>query len=260
MLFDTHTHLNFPEFNEDRELILQKLSEDKIWITNVGTDFVSSKSAVELAEQTPLGVYATVGMHPSELGNFEEDQFANLITSKVVAVGECGLDYYHKETTPDHQKQLFSSQIAFAQKHTLPLVIHCRDIVGSTKAYEDVLDILKSSYTGIGIIHSFTDSWETAKKFLDLGFYVALNGIIFFDKSGNLEEVCKNLPSDRILTETDAPFLTPPPNRGKRNTPANVRLVAEKIAELRGEEFDVVCDQTYKNALSVFKINPSLSS
>lgn len=250
MYFDTHTHVNFPEYNHDREGILKQCSNEKIWITNVGVDFETSKQAVDLASGFDRGVYAAIGLHPTEIQSFNEDEFAGLITKKVVAVGECGLDYYHKDTSVVKQKAEFVDQIHFAQKHSLPLIIHCRD------AYDDLIEILKAEHTGpAGIIHSFTDSWETAKRFLDLGFYIGLNAILIFDKTGRLTDVAKNAPSDRILTETDAPFLTPPPERSKRNVPMNVKTVAARIGELRGVSQEKIGEMTYNNALKVFDIH-----
>ncbi len=252
MLFDSHTHINFRDFDQDREELLKKYQKEQIWITNVGTDLASSKSGVVLADKFEKGVYATIGLHPTDSpkSSFDEDSFAELIGPKVVAIGECGLDYFHEKSDEGKQRQkdIFLQQIAFAQKQGLPLVIHCRD------AYEDLLQIIKSEYEGQAIIHSFTDSWETAKKFLDLGYYIALNAILIFDKSGNLAEVAKNLPSDRILIETDAPFLAPPPYRGKRNQPDYVRYVVEKIVQIRNESLEKVSELTFENALEVYGI------
>ena len=259
MLFDSHCHLNFSDFDPDRDEILKKCREEGIWMANVGTDYESSKGAVALAGKYDQGVYATIGVHPADnpSSGFDDAAFAGLITDRVVAVGETGLDYFHlPKENPDQakqfQKELFEEQIAFAQKNSLPLVIHCRD------AYEDLLEILKANYSGEAIIHSFTDSYQTAKKFLDLGFYIALNGILMFDKSGRLAEVCKNMPSDRILTETDAPFLSPPPHRGKRNEPLFVRYIAEKIAEIRSANSEEIFGQIFTNACRIYGIkNPT---
>jgi TatD DNase family protein len=251
MLFDTHCHVNFPEFDADREEVLKRSQIEKLWMTNVGCDYKSSKSAVEIADKFEEGVYATIGVHPTDsTESFDEEKYTLLLSSnKVVAIGECGLDYYHEkmETGRRQQATEFIKQIHFAQKHKLPLVIHCRD------AYHDLIPILKSEYTCDAIIHSFTDSWETAKKFLDMGYYIALNAILIFDKTGKLPEVAKNLPSDRILVETDAPFLSPV--RGKRNEPANVMKVVEKVAELRGEAVEKVAEYTFNNALKIYNIN-----
>ena len=178
-----------------------------------------------------------------------------MLTEKVVAVGECGLDYFRlpsdsdRESVIKKQKEEFVKQLHFAKKHKLPVIIHCRD------AYADLLEILKSEYAGLqGVAHSFTDTWEIAKKFLDLGFYIALNGILTFDKTGKLAEVVANTPADRLLTETDAPYLTPPPYRGKRNEPSYVEFVAEKIAEIKGVEKEEVEETTTQNARDLYKI------
>jgi TatD DNase family protein len=263
-LFDTHCHVNFPDFN-DQDEVIKRSADANIWMTNVGCDFNSSKSAVELADKLEEGVYATVGLHPTDSKeSFDEEKYSELISPKVVAIGECGLDYYRLEAAGSREQEIakqkseFIKQIHFAQKHSLPLVIHCRDLpspeLRQAGAYEDLLSIMKSEFKGQAIIHSFTDSWETAKKFLDLGYCIAFNGIVFFDKSGKLAEVVKNMPSDRILTETDAPFLAPPPHRGKRNEPSYVKFVAEKIAEIRGEDFEKVSEYTFNNALKIYGI------
>ncbi len=249
-IFDTHTHVNFSQFDSDREEILKRSQADVLWMTNVGCDFKSSKTGVELANRFETGVYATVGVHPTDSDEiFDEEKYSEIITSKVVAIGECGLDYYHEkqEVGIKRQKVEFIKQIHFAQKQGLPLVIHCRD------AYEDLIEILKAEYTGEAVVHSFTDSMETAKKFLDMGYYIGLNAILIFDKTSKLAEVAKNIPSDRMLTETDAPFLSP--IRGKRNEPANVVKVVEKIAELRGESIEKVSEYTFNNALKFYNIN-----
>jgi len=188
----------------------------------------------------------------SRAEEFDESEYEKLLNEKVVAVGETGLDYFrlpdeHKYDAIVKQKQAFISQINFAKKHNLALIVHCRD------AYDDVLDILQQHYReGRGVIHSFTDTWETAKKFLDFGFYVALNGILTFDKTGKLAEVALNTPIDRILIETDAPYLTPPPYRGKRNEPSYVKFVAEKIGEIRGLSAEKIGEQTFENAQRLF--------
>ncbi len=249
-LFDTHTHVNFPQFDADRDTILENAQQQQLWMTNVGCDFSSSKSAVELAARFEKGVYATIGQHPTDSQEeFNEDQFAELITDKVVAIGECGLDYYHEKDPAGRKQQAaeFIKQIHFAEKQGLPLVIHCRD------AYEDLIQIMKSEHQGLANIHSFTDSWDTAKKFLDMNYYIALNAILIFDKTEQLFEVAKNLPSDRILIETDAPFLSP--MRGKRNEPAFVSEVVKKIAEVRGENIEQVAEYTFNNALKFYNIN-----
>jgi TatD DNase family protein len=265
MYFDTHSHVQLAAYKEDRDAVMKRSLDGGVWMVNVGTSFQTSKDAVDLAGNYPEGVYASIGLHPGhtwhdendpdEMPNMRQESFnpadyEPLINDKVVAIGEIGLDYYRvpEDSAPAKtlQKKAFIDQLHFAQSHDLPIIIHCRD------AYEDTVEILKAEYKGAGIIHSFTDSWETAKKFLDLGFYLALNGILIFDKTGRLAEVCKNLPSDRILSETDAPYLTPPPNRGKRNEPLNVRQVVEKMAQIRGVGTSEMSELTFQNALTVY--------
>jgi TatD DNase family protein len=269
--FDTHTHVNFAAFKDDQKETIKRSLDAETWMINVGTQSDTSKSASDLAAKYEKGVYAAIGLHPvhtyqqmldeeeshfkSRAESFIEAEYESMLSDKVVAVGECGLDYFRMPTNEDPvrikklQKTEFVKQLNFAKKNGLPVIIHCRD------AYEDLLEILKSEYSGgQGVAHSFTDTWETAKKFLDIGFYVALNGILTFDKTGKLAEVVEKSPIDRLLTETDAPYLTPPPYRGKRNEPSYVRHVAEKIAEIKKISLQEVGERTFQNALDLFQI------
>ncbi len=268
--FDTHTHVNFAAFKADQDQTIKRALDNDTWMINVGTQINTSTAAVELANKFEKGVYAAIGLHPihtyqqvvdeeedhfrSHADSFDEVEFAKLLNDKVVAVGECGLDYFRlpetdKEAAIAKQKTEFIKQLHFAKQNKLPVIIHCRD------AYEDVLAILKAEYAGLpGVIHSFTDTWDTAKQFLDFGFYVALNGILTFDKTGKLAEVVDKASIDRLLTETDAPYLTPPPFRGKRNEPAYVQYVAAKMAEIKKLEPEVMGEQTFNNACKLFKI------
>lgn len=270
MYFDTHTHVNFAAFKDDRDDVIKRALDSKTWMINVGTQTDTSQSAVDLAKKYPQGVYAAIGLHPvhtyqqmldeeeshfrSRAESFDEAAYELMLSDKVLAVGECGLDYFrlpaeNKQEACRCQKQEFSKQLEFAKKHGLPVIIHCRD------AYKDLLEILKSEYSGSpGVAHSFTDTWDTAKKFLDLGFYIALNGILTFDKTDKLAEVVRNSPLDRLLTETDAPYLTPPPFRGKRNEPAYVRHVVAKISEIKKMDADEAGQNTFDNACELFQI------
>lgn len=271
MFFDSHCHVNFAAFNDDRDQAVKRAIEKQTWMINVGTQTDTSKSAVDLANKYPEGVYAAIGLHPvhtyqqmldeeeshfkSRAETFDDSVYESMLTDKVVGIGECGLDYFRMpqgadpEKIKNSQKQEFVKQLVFAKKHSLPVIIHCRD------AYEDLIEILKSEYSGFpGVAHSFTDTWETAKRFLDLGFYVALNGILTFDKTGKLAEVVKNCPPDRLLTETDAPYLAPPPYRGKRNEPSYVQYVVAKIAEIKNKPVEEVAELTFANACKLFNI------
>jgi len=270
MYFDTHTHVNFGAFKDDCDETIKRAQAAHTWMINVGTQTGTSQAALDLSQKYETGVYAAIGLHPvhtyQQMLDEEESHFKSraesfdgvvyeaMISEKVVAVGECGLDYFRlppegQEAVISKQKAEFVKQLHFAKKHGLPVIIHCRD------AYEDLIEILKNEYSGgQGVAHSFTDSWDTAKKFLDIGFYIALNGILTFDKSGKLAEVVQNTPMDRLLTETDAPYLTPPPYRGKRNEPSYVQYVAAKIAEIKKMSMEEAGDQTFENAVRLFKI------
>ncbi len=270
MFFDTHTHVNFTAFKDDADPVTKRALENQTWMVNVGTQYDTSKESASIALKYPQGVFAAIGLHPihtyqqmvdeeeshfkSREESFDEIKYAELLNDKVVAIGESGLDYFrlpesNKDSAIEKQQQAFFAQLRFAKKYKRPIIIHCRD------AYEDVLKILKSEYSdGPGVIHSFTDNWETAKKFLDIGFYVAFNGILTFDKTGKLAEVIEKMPSDRMLVETDAPYLTPPPFRGKRNEPMYVRYVVDKIAEIKKASSEEIAELTFRNACSLFNI------
>jgi len=260
--FDTHTHVDFEGYKDDADEVIQRALNNNTWLINVGTHFETSKSAVDTSAKYSQGVFAAVGLHPNytyqpHFETFEESKYEAMLTDKVVGIGECGLDYFRLPESSDRaqliatQKAEFIKHLHFARKHNLPIIIHCRD------AYADVLEILKSEYKdGQGVIHSFTDSWDTAKEFLDLGFYVAVNGILTFDKTGKLAEVVEKTPFDKLLIETDAPYLTPPPFRGKRNEPNYVQYVAQKIADIKKLPLEEVANQTFQNACDLFKVRP----
>jgi len=271
MYFDSHTHVNFSALKDDSAQIIKTSLDANTWLMNVGTQSDTSQSAVDMANEYKEGVYAAVGLHPVHTYQqmldeeeshfktrreiFDEKVYEPMLGEKVVAVGECGLDYFRipqgeaLEEAKKLQTDAFVAQLHFAKKHNLPITIHCRD------AYDDLLSVLKAEYAGNpGVMHSFTDTWETAQKFLDFGLNIAFNGILTFDKTGKLEEVVKNLPADRIMIETDAPYLTPPPHRGKRNEPAYVKYIAEKIALIRGEDPEKVGQQAFDNTIKLFKI------
>lgn len=282
-LIDTHSHLNFQAFRNDADQVIERALAEDVWIINVGTQFETSRKAVELAEDYSDGVYAAIGLHPIHLfehhvdeeetsfnargEEFNIDSYKDLFSrsSKVVAVGEFGLDYFRMPPNEDPavvkkvQEEVVKQHLILAEEVGKPVMIHCRDLSSEASAkegaYDDLLNILEQEgYRGPGEIHSFTGTWEQAKKFVHQGFYVALNGIITFDKTGRSEEVVKNLPLDKILLETDAPYLTPVPHRGKRNEPAYVIFVAQKIAELKGIDIEEVEQVTTENARKLFNI------
>ncbi len=245
--FDVHSHLNFPDYDADREEVIQRLRDTGTHTIVVGTDFESSKRAVELADKYEE-IYACIGIHPvdKKSENFEVSKFESLIKHpKVVAIGECGMDFHHAEKDKDYerQKKLFLDQINFAATHNKPLMIHARD------AYKEILEILEQFKDLKGNAHFFAGDWQTAQRFFALNFTVSFTGVITF--TSNYDEVIKYAPLDRILSETDAPYASPVPYRGKRNEPSYVNSVVKRIAEIRGEEFETVRAELVNNALTM---------
>ena len=247
--FDIHSHLNFGDYEKDWEEVIGRMRETGTRTIVVGTDYESSKRTVELAEQYPE-IYACIGVHPADnvSASFEVDKFDKLVSRpKVVAVGECGMDFFHQDKTQDfeRQKKLFLNQIDFAMAHNKPIMIHARD------AYEEILQILESlggpTAKLRGNVHFFAGDLTTAKRFIELGFTLSFTGVITFANS--YDEVIKSVPLSSIMAETDAPFVAPVPYRGKRNEPSYVVEVAKKIAEIRGSDFEEVRKALVENAL-----------
>ncbi len=258
--FDIHSHLNFEKFDTDRESVIARMLEQRIFTNTVGTDLATSQEAVTLADENPH-LYATIGLHPADepSKSFDEAEFEKLVVHpKVVAIGECGLDYFRSkdggkitEEEKKRQRQEFEKQIEFAVKHKKPLMIHCRD------AYDDCLEILSSLQKVHGAklrgnFHFFTEPVETAEKIMNLGFSVSFTGPITFDSS--LEKVVKYVPLERMMAETDAPFAAPVAFRGQRNEPAYVKEVVAKIARIKKLELEKVREQLVENSLSFFGI------
>jgi TatD DNase family protein len=250
-LIDTHCHVNFPEFDKDAPEVIERALAENIGMINVGVDLETSEKAVALAEQVDE-VYAAVGLHPNEKNaSFDYELFKDLAYDKnVVAVGETGLDFYRNPQNEARVQQegKFRNHIALASELKKTLVVHCR------QAYAEALKILKPEIVGLeeAVIHSFTGSWEEAKKFLDIGVYLSFNGIITFAR--DYDEVVQKTPLEYIILETDAPFLTPEPHRGKRNEPLYVTFVAKQLAKLKELEFEEVVQVTTNNAKKLFKL------
>ncbi len=254
MLFDSHAHLNDPQFSDDLTEVLVRAKENGVRkIAVVGFDWESSKKAVELAGANQE-LYAVVGVHPHDAEGFcsetEESLRSWAKDEKVVAIGEIGLDYYRDLSPRDIQQIVFRRQLALAYELDLPISIHSRD------AMEDLIQILKEEKKGEyrGILHCYSGSYEQAQILLRLGFHISFAGPLTFPNARKLPEIAAKIPLDRILIETDCPYLSPQPRRGKRNEPANVRFVAEKIAEIRGITPEEVAAATYDNACHVFGI------
>lgn len=267
-MIDTHAHLNFSDFRDDAHKIIERCLAEDIRLINVGTNLVTSQKAVELALKYDQGVYAAVGLHPisldtglmkikAEKDDFLEKEFAYeeykklAQNPKVVALGEIGLDYWYKPKAKNKrpefknkQKDLFVQQLDLAEELDLPVIIHCR------MAFDDLLEVVKTK-TPKGVIHCFSGTWEQAQQFLKLGFYLGFNGIIF---KLDLDEVIKKVPADRILIETDCPYLTPPQEEG-RNEPGFIKHITQKIADIRGEGIAEIAEATSKNAKALFEIN-----
>lgn len=254
MLFDTHVHLNIEQFDEDRDEVIQRAKAAGVEkMVVVGFDRETINKAMALAEQHDF-IYAAVGWHPVDAIDFTDEDLLWLEAlahhDKVVALGEMGLDYHWDKSPKDVQKEVFRKQIALAKKVKLPIIIHNRE------ATDDVIQLLQEEHAEEvgGIMHCFAGEVEHVEPCLDMNFYISLGGPVTFKNAKAPKDVAKVVPADRLLVETDCPFLAPHPHRGKRNEPAYVRLVAEQIAELRETSIEVIEQQTTANALRLFGI------
>lgn len=272
-MIDAHTHVQFTAFQNDREAVIRRALDAGIWLINAGTQQDTSRDAVEIANKYNEGVYAAVGLHPihtdrsfhdrEELGDdkeftghgeeFDYEYYKKLAQHpKVVAIGECGLDFYRISGVESRQKQerAFIRQIELAGEIKKPIMIHCRE------AYDDLIKILQTLSSKLqdppGIIHFFSGAEEHAQKLLDMGFYFSFGGVITFAKQ--YEDLVKYIPLDRILLETDAPYVSPAPYRGQRNEPLYVAEVAKKLSEIKNADPDEAARHTTENAKSVFGI------
>lgn len=300
-LFDIHSHINFNAFKDDGDEVIKKTLDAGVWTILVGSQYDTSKRAIEYAEKYEKGIYAAVGLHPfhlteqdidmneegsinnltllrdrvkmlkdknsnrasnqkikSRVEKYDFEKYLSLAQSskKVVAIGECGLDYYksakNDKKSQNLQKQTFEKQIELALKLNKPLIVHCRE------AYNEVFEILKKFKSRAGNklrgdIHCFLGNWNEAKKYFDLGFSVSFTGIITFTNAHN--EVIKKSPLERIMIETDSPYLAPVPYRGKRNEPIFVKEICRRIAEIKNLDFEKVAEITAENGLKMFEIS-----
>jgi len=278
MLIDTHAHLNFSAYKEDFEEVIKRTLENDVWAINVGTQYNTSKKAVEIAEKHEKGVYAAIGLHPIHLDtglvkmkldqeeiafnsreeDFDYEKYKKLTQSeKVVAIGEIGLDYYYKPKTrrrlelfKEKQREVLLKQLNLAKELNLPVIFHCR------MAHQDLIEILSENSEirpQKAVAHGFVGTTEQLQDYLKMGFYIGFNGIIFKTIEGiNFEENIKNTPLDKILIETDCPYLTPPQVEG-RNEPVYIKYVAEKIAKIDNLSFEEIAKITTENAKNLFK-------
>lgn len=254
-MIDTHAHLDFKDFDGDRDAVVERAHEAGIHtIINIATDFASCERVLALADRYP-DMYAVLGVHPHDAKSWQGDQSAvklkQLAThKKVVAIGEIGLDYFRDHSPRDAQKRAFIEQIAVARDLRLPIVIHNRD------AFGDIFDVVlrEDAYMVGGVFHCFSGTVIEAEKTIELGFHISVNGILTY-KNSTMADVGKSVRLDRILLETDCPFLAPHPHRGKRNEPSYVSLVTERLAELRGMSKTEIARQTDANAAALFGVS-----
>lgn len=282
---DIHAHVNFVLFDEDRKEVLRRALDNDTWVINIGTQLDTSLRAVEISQEYQEGVYATIGLHPThtsssfmdqdELGVyskefsthgevFDKEKYRELFKSgKVVAIGECGLDYFHlKGGDLEKQKEAFIAEIELANELNIPLMLHLRNSEEdlNTSAYQDALEILKKHAKVKGVVHFFAGELKDALDFTDFGFYISFAGVITYPpkkinpRNINNEEIIKKIPLDRIMADTDSPYVAPVPNRGKRNEPVYVKDIVAKIAEIKGLTLDEVASQIVENTKKLFCI------
>jgi TatD DNase family protein len=257
MLIDTHTHLDDPRYDGDREAVIERAREAGVEIlVTIGCDLATSRAAVGLADRHEQ-IYAAVGVHPHEVKHIGDEWYGELrrlaAHRKVVAYGEIGLDYHYNQSPPHLQRDRFREQVGLARELGLPIVVHTREAARDTAA---ILKEERADTVG-GVFHCFSGDAELAKDALDLGFYVSFSGVVTFRNAEALRNLVKTVPLDRLLIETDCPYLTPVPHRGRRNEPAYVALVAEALSQvLHGGSRDMeeVARHTSANALRLFKI------
>ena len=252
MIFESHAHYDDEVFDEDREELLASLKEHGIeWVINIGASLQNCRNTLQLMEQYPF-IYGAMGVHPSETGELNEENFAWLreqcSVDKVVAVGEIGLDYHWNDPGPQIQKLWFERQLELAREVNLPVIIHSRD------AAKDTLDIMHTLHAEEmeGVIHCFSYSKEIAREYLEMGYHFGIGGVITFQNAKKLKEAVEYIPMDRILLETDSPYLAPEPHRGTRNSSLNLPYVAQEIAALKGISYEEVVEITAENAKRLF--------
>lgn len=254
MIFETHAHYDDEQFDKDRDLLIPDLLSGEICnIINVSSSVESVKTGIALAEKYEK-VYAAVGVHPSDIAGLNEESFAWLKEQcshpKVVAVGEIGLDYYwdKEEEVQKSQREWFFRQIKLAEEVNFPIIIHSRD------AAEDTMKVMREAHAENipGVVHCYSYSLEMAREFVKMGYYIGVGGVVTFKNAKKLKDVVQGIPLERILLETDAPYMAPEPYRGTRNHSGNLTYVVEKIAELKGVTTEEVEEVTLKNARTLF--------
>ncbi len=255
MLIDSHAHLDDERFEEDRDDLIKSFKENNIdYVVNVAADYKSSIESINLSKEYE-NIYATVGVHPHDVKDLSEEMLLEIEqmavnNDKVVAIGEIGLDYYYDNSPREDQKYWFEKQLQLAKKLNLPVVIHSRD------ANQDTFDLIKKHQDGTmkGVLHCFSQSVEMMNEYLKIGYIISLGGPVTFKNAVTPKEVAKLVPLDKLMIETDSPYLTPEPFRGKRNDPTKVYHVAEKIAEIKGISLEELAKITSENTKKFFSI------
>ena len=255
VFFDTHAHLEDNKFKDDLEQVIEDIkNSDTSLVLNVGFNIEHIKRSLELSDKYDF-IYSAVGLHPSDSLEAASDSYWETLYNygkypKVKAIGEMGLDYYWDRAPREHQKKVFVRQIDIAKELQMPIIIHDRD------AHGDILEIVKKEKAGLngGVFHAYSGSLEMAREVIKEGFYISVGGVITFQNAKKLAEVVREIPLKYILIETDSPYLTPHPFRGKRNDPVKVKYVAEKIAEIKGITLEEVARETMKNGRELFRI------
>ena len=247
MLIDTHCHI-FKEYYNDIELLMSEMKKNNIYAIINGCDYNSNIEVLELSKKHN-NIYAAIGIHPSELldSGYDYIEMFRKNRNEIVAIGEIGLDYYWDKENKKEQIDLFEKQLKFAEEKNLPVIIHNRE---STM---DIYNIL-SKYKLKGVIHAFSGSYEMANKFINMGYKLGIGGVLTF-KNSKLKDIIKNIDIENIVLETDSPYLTPEPNRGKQNSPMNLVHIAKYISELKNISYEEVCYQTSKNAIQLFDLD-----
>lgn len=254
-IIDSHAHLDDEKFEEDRQETINNFEQDKVLaMINPSCDLQTALNSIELSNANER-VFAMVGTHPHESQYYNEElrekyKELALTNKKVVAVGEIGLDYHYDFSPREKQMEVFIDQIKLAKELDLPIVIHSRE------SFEETYKVLSEHAKGMKVLlHSFNETWEQCQKYLDLGFYISLGGMITFKNAKNLIKVVENVPIDRLLLETDSPYLTPVPNRGKRNEPKYTHLVAKRVSEMRVENIAYINEMTNNNTIKFFGLD-----
>jgi TatD DNase family protein len=255
LLFDSHAHYDDGRFDTDRAAVIEKIKNSGVGgVVNVGADMQSSARSLRLSERYDF-IYASVGVHPHDARHMTEDGLATLeqwaAHPKAVAIGEIGLDYHYDNSPRAAQKYWFERQLELARRVNLPVIIHTRE------AIRDTMDILEKS--GVtGVVHCFSENAEVARRLLDMGFYLAFGGTLTYKNARDAEASAREAPLDRILLETDCPYLAPDGHRGERNDSALMRVVCERLAQIKGVSYDAAANATFQNARRVYRIDNQL--